>query len=217
MTETLSQLPSPGGPLARPSGHTQRWWFVGGGLGVVMKIWALLLLLPVSAFAGQWSLEMPVASYHFDRSVDWNERNPGLGLSYWDKPNTYYSVGCYENSVSRLVFEDEREISCYGARGIEISSGAFRLGIEGGFLTNLPPDGPPRLVSVNDNPGPIILDNEKGTAPTGTRTVTVYEDGEDIAPMVAPYFKFGGERLSLKTYYAPLNNGFVGFQMSWQL
>lgn len=153
-----------------------------------MKIWALLLLLPATAFAGQWSLEIPFASHHFDRSVDWNERNPGVGASYWNKENTYYAAGCYENSVSNLVFEGRREVSCYLVRGVELGRTFVRGGIDLGFMTNLPPSGPGR------------------------------DDGYSVAPMAAPYIKAGTDSVSIKAYAVPIENrGFVGFQMSWRL
>jgi len=72
------------------------------------KVWFwVFLLLPVSAFGGDWGINVYGASYHFERSrahdlgLD-NEFNPGLGVRYRDALNERFDwfadAGFYRDS-----------------------------------------------------------------------------------------------------------------------
>ena len=65
-----------------------------------MRVLALVLALVVSgpAIAQTW-LVGTVASYHFDRSQNYNERNLGFGFEYGVTRETRIVGGTYRNSV----------------------------------------------------------------------------------------------------------------------
>jgi hypothetical protein len=52
---------------------------------------AIVAALPAPARAqGQWGVSIWGLSYHVDRSVDYDERNWGLGLRYYFRPDKYF-------------------------------------------------------------------------------------------------------------------------------
>lgn len=63
----------------------------------------LLLLVPVQETSGQISVHLTLRSYHFDRSVDYNEWNFGAGLGY-DTGPVDLEVGAYYNSRRNISF-----------------------------------------------------------------------------------------------------------------
>lgn len=57
----------------------------------------LALVLPGLAFADTW-IDFSVSSYHFDRSVDHQERNWGIGLEQSITKEVNFVIGSYNNS-----------------------------------------------------------------------------------------------------------------------
>lgn len=60
-----------------------------------------LALLTLPARAGDAWVTGTIASYHFDRSVGYNEFNPGLGAQYRFDGHWRAGLGFYKNSFSR--------------------------------------------------------------------------------------------------------------------
>ena len=68
-----------------------------------------------------------VASYHFDRAPNYNERNWGIGLEHGVMPDVRLVAGSYENSFYRS--------SAYaGATWTPLRVGPARLGFVGGVI-----------------------------------------------------------------------------------
>ena len=62
----------------------------------------ILLFVCAPAFAGNWSVQLNGLSYHYDRSLDLNEVNTGLGASY-ENGHLLTTGGWYKNSYSRTT------------------------------------------------------------------------------------------------------------------
>lgn len=86
----------------------------------------LSLAITVNSFAQVWATAT-VTSYHFDRSADFNEKNPGLGLEVQHGPGRIVG-GIYRNSIDRT--------SVYAgyAWAPQIAAGV-RAGAVGGVVT----------------------------------------------------------------------------------
>lgn len=86
-----------------------------------------LMLFATYASAGELWLDVPVASYHTDRSKNYNETNYGLGLEYRLNEEVSLGVGRYYNSI--------RSWSNYiGATYTPFSLGPVKLGVVGGII-----------------------------------------------------------------------------------
>lgn len=60
------------------------------------KLLLILVLAFQAAGANALDLTIPLGSYHFDRSKNWQEKNWGLGVNYRN-----YVAGYYKNSYNR--------------------------------------------------------------------------------------------------------------------
>lgn len=66
---------------------------------------ALLILssgLPRAAVAAETWVTVGIASYHFDRSAGYNERNIGVGIEHDFNSDHAVSAGAYRNSINRV-------------------------------------------------------------------------------------------------------------------
>ena len=92
---------------------------------------AFVALVPACSIAGDLWGVLSTRSYHFNRSADWNENNPGLGLEY-SVPNGFRLIaGEYYNSYFRT--------SVYGGVAILTDQWkGFRLAASLGALSGYP-------------------------------------------------------------------------------
>lgn len=59
---------------------------------------AIIFSTAANANKGDLLIMTPIGSYHFDRSKEWCEVNPGVGVQYFAGNNVYVSSGLYYNS-----------------------------------------------------------------------------------------------------------------------
>jgi hypothetical protein len=96
----------------------------------ILKTVLLAALLVASVAHAEQRIVLHQISYHFDRSHDWNEVNPGLGYQRTTDalPGGYWQVGAYRNSVRRNTV--------YAIVGSEpLSVGDWRFGVFAGVAT----------------------------------------------------------------------------------
>lgn len=106
-----------------------------------MKRTILACLLAMSGFAnaqdttGQAWLSVHGASYHLDRSQQWNETNPGIGAEYQAASTVSLLAGAYKNSYSRTT-----TYAGIGWQPEALKLGPVQLGAVAGLATgyNLP-------------------------------------------------------------------------------
>lgn len=65
---------------------------------IIVFVTAFVFTTVADANEGDLFLTTPLGSYHFDRSNDWCEINPGAGVQYFVNDNTYVATGLYHNS-----------------------------------------------------------------------------------------------------------------------
>ena len=173
------------------------------GIGLGMK-WVLagMLILPLSAQAGEFVLEVHVASKHFisapESLGEFNEQNYGLGLQYQINDKWRVSGGAYENSfmshsyecgtvngIGVCSWEPETQISKYVSAGRSFYQGdGYELGIEAGVA-----DG---YEGWNSDRG---FRNESERKQMKTF-------GDEYMPMVGPYLTLGNQ-YAMKIRYMP--------------
>lgn len=77
---------------------------------------------------GDFHLQLHGASYHFDRSRKWNERNVGIGLRYQINPDWAVQAGTYDNSFNRRT-------NYLAATWTPLHAGPVALGVFGGLVS----------------------------------------------------------------------------------
>jgi hypothetical protein len=92
------------------------------------SVCALLLALACAPTAAETWLVASVASYHVNRAIDHNERNPGLGIEQDIGWGVRAVAGAYENSeYRRTVYA--------GVLAAPLELGRFRVGATFGLAT----------------------------------------------------------------------------------
>jgi hypothetical protein len=70
----------------------------------LLMVWCILF--SGMAWSGSHTVDLTLASYHFDREYDWNERNPGVIYRYYPKNDNKFFVtgGIFKNSYGDASF-----------------------------------------------------------------------------------------------------------------